>query len=144
MYNEEQFLDHTPLTEEEALGILPDGDYKGFIKKIEVRQGKKDPNKSYFVANVDVFNKKGKSVTIVTWLALDYMVKHMYDACGIPEKYNKSRLSNKDCEGKTVTVKVKIQKGNDQYPTPKNVIFDFLPLIDEKNKLEEFNDDVPF
>jgi len=154
MYNQdtEQFLDHVPLTEEEALGLLPKGTYEGYIRKVEIKPGKKDPNARYFVASVEIFPPNGKLVTLNTWLVLPYLLKHMYDACGKEEQYKTNRLSTKDCEGFNVSVRVGKQEGTEQYPQPKNVVQDFMKLKDKpptltingKPEEEFYSDEVPF
>ena len=154
MYNQEieEFLDHTPVTEDEALGIMPNGVYEGYIRKMEVKPGKKDPNQKFFVATIEVFTNTGALKTITQYLFSDKLRKHIYDACGLEEKFKTAKLSTKDCEGKNVLVKIGRQDGNEQFPDPKNVILDFIKLKESKPVLtingqpeeEFFNDDVPF
>lgn len=148
----EQTMQHTPMTEEEALGLLPAGNYEGHIRCVEVKKGRKDPSKSYFVATVDVYDSDGRPVSLITWLALPSLLKHMYDAAGQEDKYKETTLSTKDCEGANVVVKIKVTIPTDDYPTPRNQVVDFLKpkasvsvtkqqLIDE---VQGFNDPVGF
>src|SRR5205807_8351996 len=128
------------------------GEYEAYIRKMEIKPGKKDPSKRYFVATVEVFSPDGRLITLTTWLALKHLFKHLYDACGQEEKLKQSKLSTKDCEGHNVMVKIGRQEGNEQYPNPKNVVQDFMKLKETKTtltingKAEEdfFNDPVPF
>jgi|GEM_PF-4009062 len=138
----EEFLDHNPLSEMDALGLLPDGDYKAYIKKVEIKTTgsfSKNPGKKYFMATLDVYGENNRVHTLFANCVLDYMLKHMYDASGKTEKYNEKKLSVNDCVDSMVTVKVKIREGNEKYPKPKNEIWDFLPCKDE-----DLNDQLPF
>ncbi len=147
----EQTIKHEPLSEDDASGLLPKGDYPGIIRLIEIKSGKKDPNKKYFVATVDVWDETGRPVSLVTWLALPALLKHMYDAAGQSDKYQNSTLSTKDCEGAKVICRIKISKPTEDYPTPQNRIWDFVKpkasgqmtseqLIDA---LTKFDDPIP-
>jgi len=134
-------IDYEPLTEEEALGLLPKGEYPAIIIKAENKYGRKDPSKSYVVLTVDV---KGNHLT--TWCALPYMLKHAADSTGNSEKYQSKQLNLSDFVNKKCNVKIKVQEGTEQYPTPKNVIWDFVAPKrgDENQETIEFNDSVPF
>lgn len=153
MYNQdiEQFLDHTPLSEEDALGLLPNGNYEGYIRKIEIKVSG-NTGKSHFVTTTEIFKPNGDLMTINTWLALPYLLKHMYDSCGKEEQYKSNKLSPKDCEGCNVMVKIGKQDGNEKYPNAKNVIQDFMKLKDKpptltingKSEEDFFNDPIDF
>lgn len=139
-----QYLNHRPKSEEEVLGILPKGKYEALVKKIEVKSGRQDPQKRYFVATVEVHNPSGslQRKEITTWLALDYLLKHLYDACNQQELYNKTQLSTEDCEGHVVYVEVDIDEPNEKFNRPKNSIKDFY-AFDQSSK-RDFNDDIDF
>jgi hypothetical protein len=143
----EQFLDHTPLTEEEALGLLKAGNYPCYIDKVEIKTAK-NGNK-HFVATILVHDiEKNDTKTMITWFFMPYILKHAYDAANLSEKYQQNKLSNKDLEGKELIAKVRIKKGNDDYPQPRNEIYDFV-VNNSSSKIEikeevQFNDDLPF
>lgn len=132
-------FDYEVLTEEEALGLLPKGDYDAVITKAESRKGSKDPSKNYLVLTVKV-----KNTFMTTWCALPYMVKHAAESTGNEEKYKNKSLKLSDFIDKKCTVRLKIKPGTDQYPTPKNVVSDFLSKKENKDQNQDFNDDVPF
>lgn len=134
-------LKHTPKTEEEVLGLIQPGEYEAFIRLIEIKTSKKT-GVEYFVATVDVYEANGKPTTVITWLAMDYMIKHLYDACGKSEEYNKEELFPDTCKGCLVTAKVSNSKGDEKY-RPSNIITDFYPLKG-KETADTFDDDIKF
>ncbi len=136
-----QYLIHTPKTEEQILGIFPAGVYKAVIKQIDVMQSKTNPEKSYFVAIVDVNCPINGKKEIKTWLTLDYLLKHMYDACEKSDLYNQKELCNEDCEGHVILVKLDVKEPDQNYNRPKNYISDFLKL---EEKTEAFDDEISF
>lgn len=133
----EEFLDHVPYTEEEALGLIEPGIYPAYIEKVEIKQS--NSGNRFFVATVNVTDSNKSHKVFSVWLALKHMLKHAYDSAGLEDKFKQSKLSTKDLEGKKVMVKVKLKPGNELYPNPKNEIVDF---IKPENNL--FNDEISF
>lgn len=145
MNMQEEFLDHEPMSEEDALGLLQDGEYKSYIRSIDIKScgpNSKNPGKKYFMATVDITDGNGRNHTIYANCIFDYLLKHLYDSTGNQEKYKNKRLSTKDCQDKWVISKVKFKKGDDKYPKSKNEIIDFLPLKEIENS--NFDDPIPF
>ncbi len=143
----EEFLDHIPLTEEEALGLFVKGDYPAVFQKVEVKTSKTGNRR--FVADIELQNHSNGTTRIVTtWFNLPYLLKHAYEAAGMSDKYQSDKLSTKDLEGKKVIARVKVKEGNDQYPQPKNEIYDFVvtPGLDKTpvQNTPEFDDLIPF
>lgn len=136
-----QFLRHKPKTEEQVMGIIPKGKHKCIIQQIDVVASKKNPDVSYFVAIVEVHCAGQEAKEIKQWLALDYLLKHLYDACGKSDVYNNDQLCNEDCEGHVVYAEVDIQEPTKDFNRPKNVITDFY-AFDKKS--DDFNDDITF
>lgn len=138
----EQYIDHVAMTEEEALGLLPAGEYPAVFEKIEVKQAK--DGKSYFVAKVNVYDPiSGIQKTITQWLVFPHLLRHAYIAAGLDHEYGQPKLSTRDLESKKVIAKIRVKQGTDEYPQPKNEIQDFLA---PKNNVvsDIFNDEIAF
>ncbi len=144
----EEFLDHIPLTEEEALGLFSKGDYPALVKKVEIKTSK--AGNRCFVADIELQDRSNGNVrTVTTWFGLPYLLKHAYESAGLSSKYESAKLSNKDLEGKRVIAKVKVQEGNAEYPQPKNVIYDFVVNAQDMvgmgvTATPDFNDEISF
>lgn len=143
----EEFLDHIPLSEEEALGLFAAGDYPATFEKVEIKTSK--AGNRCFVATIKLSDPAKSSTHIVTtWFGLPYLIKHAYESAGLSDKYNSSKLSTSDLVGKKVMAKVKISKITEQYPVPKNEIWDFVVSPDQhKFHLDiepPFNESIPF
>lgn len=146
----EEFLDHIPLSEEEALGLFSDGDYPAFIEKMEIKVSK--AGNKCFVATITLSDPvKSQKRTITKWFGLPHILKHAYDATNQSDKYLSNKLSTKDLEGKRLIARVKVLEGNAQYPQPKNEIYDFVvnPNASQKSQVIPepeitFNDELPF
>jgi hypothetical protein len=147
----EEFLDHIPLSEEDALGLYTAGEYPAVIEKMEIKVSKAG-NKT-FVATIKVSNPaKFSHRTITTWFGLPYLLKHAYDATGQSEKYQSNKLSTKDLEGKKLMAKVKVSKSTPEYPQPQNVIWDFVvtpnksqsDMVSAATSTPDFDDQIPF
>jgi hypothetical protein len=118
-------INYEPMTEEEALGLLPTGEYPATIMKAENKYGRKDPSKSYVVLTVNIRGIKIEK-EIIVWCALAYILKHASDATGNSEKYQNKTLKLSDFVGKSCNVKVRVKEGDERYPNPKNEIWDFV------------------
>lgn len=141
------FTHYDVYTEEQALNLLPKGKYEGFIREIEVKPGRKDPNKQYVIVTVDVYDPNGNGMpyTITQGCYFKHMLRHLCQAVGCLDKYESKTLSLwEDLLNKSVLASVDIQEAQNGYQS-KNVINDFEVLPKkEESKPEEFNDQVPF
>lgn len=137
-------IDYEPMSEEEALGLLPKGEYPATIMSSEKKYGK-DQSKSYVVFTVSIHGVT-KNQDLTVWCFMPFMLKHAAESTGNGDKYMNKSLKLSDFLGKTCNVKVKIKPGNEDYPNPKNVIWDFVAHKpkDDKQSILEFNDEVPF
>lgn len=127
-------IDYEPMTEEESLGLLPKGDYEATFMSSENKNSKE--GKKYVVFTLNV---KGNEIT--TWCTFPFMLRHAAIAIGLEEQYQNKTLKLSDFPGKKCIVRVSVKEGNEQYPRPKNQIFDFLLLKQEELP---FDDSVPF
>jgi hypothetical protein len=135
-------IDYEPLTEEEALGLFPKGEYEAVILESKSQSGRKDPSKSFVVLKLEVTSDKQKKEMTV-WCFMPFMLKHASEATGNTEKYQNKTLKLSDFVGKRCKVKIRVKEGNDQYPSPKNEIYDFVSTKNQSESLP-FNDEVPF
>lgn len=62
---------------------------------------------------------------------------------GIVNEYDSGKFNFQAWNGKTGILKLDIDPGNAEYPTPKNVVTDFI-LVEKKENQDPFNDDIPF
>ena len=127
-------IDYEPLTEEEALGLLPKGDYEATITSAENKHSKE--GKKYVV-----FTLEARGVELQTWCTFPFMLKHAAEAIGCGDKYENKSLRLADFPGKKLVIRVNVKEGNEQYPRPKNVVFDFKAL---KKESLPFDDVVTF
>jgi hypothetical protein len=134
------------MSEEEALGLLPKGEYPAVIIEAQNRVGKADPSKTYVVITVSIKSIK-KEKEIEVYCTLPYMLKHAADSTGNTEKYDNRTLKLSDFVGKSCNVKVKIQEATEKFPIPKNAVWDFVQPKAHRFVCREtltFDDSVPF
>lgn len=139
------FTDYDVLTEEQASNLLPKGKYEGFVREIEVKPGKKDPNKQYVIVTVDVYDPNGNGIPhqIVQGCYFKHMLRHLCKACGVIDKYESKTLSLfDDLLNKSVLVSVGQQEAKDGFPA-KNTINDF-EVLPNKEESKTFDDALPF
>jgi hypothetical protein len=127
-------IDYEPMSEEEALGLLPKGDYEATITSAENKHSKE--GKKYVV-----FTLESRGVELTTWCTFPFMLKHAAESIGLGENYENKTLRLADFPGKKLVIRVNVKEGNEQYPRPKNVVFDFKAL---KQDSLPFNDDIGF
>ncbi len=127
-------IDYEPLTEEEALGLLPKGDYEATITSAENKTSR--AGDKYVV-----FTLEARGVELTTWCTLPFMIKHAAESIGLGENYKNKTLKLSDFPGKKLVIRVVVKEGDEKYPRPKNAVFDFLP---SKQENLPFNDEVPF
>lgn len=77
---------------------------------------------------LNVFDHEGNSRTIFDYLteAMGWKIRHAADACGLLATYESGSLAASSFDFCTGKVKIKTQKGNKEYPNPKNVVEDYI------------------
>ena len=122
------FTDYDALTEEQALNLLPKGEYTAWIREVETKNGSQPhtKDKTYIVLTVDVYDKNERPLTaIICWCALPHLLRHLCDAVGHLSEYeNKTLILQDHLLRKEVIAVVGIQKAKDGY-NEKNIIQDF-------------------
>ncbi len=139
------FTDYDVLSEEQALNLLPKGDYTSWIRDVAVKPGSKDPSKTYIVLTVDVYDKEGMPHSIFVWCYFPHMLRHACQAAGCLDKYeSKTLILDQDLKGKEVIACVSQQKAKDGYPA-RNSVTDFKAVPKTSSAASDaFNDAVPF
>jgi hypothetical protein len=141
------FTDYEVLTEDQAMNLLPKGKYEGFIIEIEVKPGRKDPNKQYVIVTVDVYDPEGNGIPhqVIQGCYFKHMLRHLCIACSCLDKYESKTLSLEDLINKTVVVSLDVQEAQNGY-LAKNVINDFelMPEKIDKEPNLPFDDEIKF
>ena len=127
-------IDYEPMSEEEALGLLPKGDYEATITAAENKYSQ--AGKKHVVLTLEA-----RGVELNTWCTFPFMLKHAAESIGLGENYQNKTLRLSDFPGKKLIIRVNVKEGSEQYPRPKNVVFDFKPF---KQQSLPFDDVVPF
>lgn len=139
-----------PCTEEEALNLLPDGEYEFLVKKAEDKVSKN--LNDMILLHISIWDKSGKEHFIKDYLmeAIAYKIKHFCEAVGLTAEYEAGEFDARHCENLTGKCKVIIEQQKDTAYPPKNVIKDYIPeskasLEKMTAKAEPFLDDnLPF
>lgn len=137
-----------PKTEKELaeMGLFPAGVYDAEIINAEDRVSKSGNDMIW--VKLKVFN--GSEMQFVDDYNVDgvmeYKLRHLCDACGIVDQYEAGEVSVDDINGKSVRVKLKIQKDKTgEYPD-KNAVADYVVGEKDSGKTltEELGDSIPF
>ena len=114
-----------PLSEEDVLNLLPDGEYDLAIMSAEDCLSKAQNEQiKLTLSHVD---SKGRDHIIYDYLTekMMYKVKHFADATGMEALYEAGGYYAPDVKAVKVRAKVGRQEAKDGYP-PKNVIKDYV------------------
>lgn len=131
--------------------LWPAGNYAFQIAKAEDalsksarERGESEPNMIKLTLNI--YNDDGRCMVAFDYLmeAMLYKLLHCAQACELEGKYNAGVLDAIDFEGKTGTLKLVVQKGNDQYPNDKNSVSDYVVKKEAPALAEVISDDIPY
>ncbi len=106
--------------------LLPNGEYD-----FEVLQSSDKPSNAgadMITLKLNVFDSNGEGRIIFDYLteAMGWKIRHAADACGLIGSYEAGTLCASNFDFATGKVKIKTQKGNKEYPNPKNVVEDYV------------------
>lgn len=102
---------------------------------------------------LNVFDNEGRGKIIFDYLteSMGWKLRHAADACGLLNEYEQGNLAAHDFASRTGKVKIKTQKGNKDYPNPKNVVEDYvkrgeqaMPVVAMSPSTALNNDEIPF
>ena len=149
---------YTPKTEDQLAkeGLMPNGVYDAEVVETSDKQSKK--GNDMFTLKLRVFNDDGSSRFIYDYIVMgtnfgERKLRHAADACGLIDTYNAGSLTAGDFLNTSCKVEVAQQNGTPAYPTPKNIVSDYISReeagfikADAVKKVAEIDDgaDIPF
>lgn len=138
-------LSFKPVSEAEAMGLLPEGVYDFQVKSAEDCVSKK--GNPMIKLGLTIWDKEGRERQVTDYLmaAMMFKLKHFCDAVGLEEKYKAGSFAALDCLNKSGKCKLKIEE-SDGYQ-PKNSVKDYLKsqeAVKAKNEAEFLDDPLPF
>lgn len=137
-----------PLTEQECLNLLPDGEYSFLVKDAESTTSKRT-GLPMMKLILDVYDHKGRAHSVTDYLieSLMYKVKHFCDSVGLEKEYSSGQFTPNDCINKSGMVKIIVDEPSDPKYLPKNAVKDYIKpqLNNDSLKANEIVDDkIPF
>lgn len=124
--------------------LWPNGEYAFEI--LEAEESVDSQNRDMFKLKVKVFKDDGKSQNIFDYVSgawMEYKLRHLAEACGALDDYEKGEIEAYQLVGKTGKCKVNVSKDKTgQYPD-KNGIADYLVDATPKPPVED-DDEIPF
>ena len=138
-----------PLSEEEVLNLLPEGEYDFVVQAAEDKVSQK--GNDMIKLTLGIWDKKGQEHTVFDYLAMMFKIKHFADATGLESLYQSGGYDASDCLGKSGKCKVLQEEGKGAFP-PKNIVKDYIKSdgshisIPAQNKEPSFDNenDIPF
>jgi hypothetical protein len=126
-----------PVSEEDAAGVLPKGEYAAVVSKATEKTSKASGN-PMIELDLTVYAKDGKEKFVRDWLVCtdggQAKIQRFCKAINQWNTYQAGELSAATCEGANVIVKLGVEEGDGEYP-PKNSVRDyFSPKIDPPAK----------
>lgn len=138
-------LSFKPVSEAEAIGLLPDGVYDFQVKTAEQCTSKK--GNPMIKLGLIVWDKEGREHHVNDYLLeiMKYKLKHFCDATSLDDKYQAGSFDASDCIGKSGRCKLKIEESEGY--APKNSVHDYVKSqekVKAQNEAEFISDDLPF
>jgi hypothetical protein len=119
----------TPVSEEQAAGVWPKGEYDALVTEA-VEKTSKSSNNPMIELTVLVYGPEGKEKSIRDWLVStdggQAKIQRFCKSAGLWDMYQAGELSAEACKDVTVKVKLGADEGDDEYP-PRNNIRDYMP-----------------
>lgn len=106
--------------------LLPNGEYD--FEVLQTSDKASSSGAEMITLKLNIFDNEGNGRIIFDYLteAMGWKIRHAADACGLLATYEAGSLSAASFEFATGKVKIKTQKGNKEYPNPKNVVEDYV------------------
>lgn len=147
-------MKHDALTEEQIAeaGLLEAGVYDFTI--VEAKEGKSSSGNDMFSLKLNVFDTEGAARVILDWIlpAFPKKFKHLHDACGLLEVYDRKDTTPEDLVGKSGKLQIDVGKPYEDkngITRINNTVVDYV----KKGNLEEYkksagdvleDDSIPF
>lgn len=118
----------TPVSEEQAAGVWPKGEYDALVTEAAEKTSKKD--NPMIQLTLLVYGPDGKEKSIRDWLVStdggQAKIQRFCKSAGLWDMYQAGELSAESCKDASVKVKLGADEGDDDYP-PRNSIRDYIP-----------------
>jgi hypothetical protein len=150
-------MGYTPKTEEQLAeeALMPEGIYDFEVIDTDDRPSKK--GNSMFTLKLCVFDDDGRQRFIYDYMAMgntfgERKLRHAARSCGLLDCYNSANMVPSDFMGASGKALIKRQDGTTEYPSPKNVVSDYIDK-DYSNEITNsatksskdlIDDDIPF
>lgn len=147
-------MTYVPKTEEQLAkeGLLEEGTYD--FEVIDTNDAPSKKGNDMFTLTLCVFDHDGGQRRIFDYIAMgsnfgERKLRHAADACGLIDAYMAGELKHYTFMGTTGKVLVKQRDGTSEYPSPRNVVADYLPRddahVDDPRPIRDIiSDDIPF
>jgi hypothetical protein len=117
-----------PVSEEQAAGVWPKGEYDALVTEAVEKTSKKD--NPMIELTLTVYGPEGKEKSIRDWLVAtdggQAKIQRFCKSAGIWDLYQAGEISAESCKDANVVVKLGADDGDDEYP-PRNNIRDYMP-----------------
>lgn len=119
-------MNFPPLSEEEVLNLLPNGEYDFLVKAAEDKVSK--AGNDMIKLTISIWDDKNIEHTIFDYLltSMMYKVKHFADSVGLEAEYKAGGYTADHCVNKSGRCKVFIDNPEDSNFPPKNAIRDYI------------------
>lgn len=140
-------LSFTPVSEEQAMGLLSAGVYRFEVKNAEDKIGI-ESKKPYIKLTLQVWDKDGREHYIYDNIntGLLYKLKHFCEVAGLNENYKAGKLEAIECIGKSGSCKIKTEPAKGDFPA-KNAVQDYVKSqaqVQAVNQDAFVDDAIPF
>lgn len=134
-------MKYTPKTEEELekekqdainASLMPNGEYD--FEVLTVSDKKANSGADMITLKLGIFDENGDQRIVYDYLteSMGWKLRHAADSCGLLSHYDAGTLVASSFEMASGKVKLKTQKGNKDYPNPKNVVEDYVKRGDDQ------------
>lgn len=117
-------LEFDPLSEEDCLMLLPEGEYPFLV--IDAAKNLSKAGNLSIKVTLEIEHPPGQFTKIYDYLStkLMYKLKHFCDAAGLQDAYQEGKLDPQMCLGRQGKCKIKRDAGEGDYQ-PKNSVKDY-------------------
>lgn len=119
----------TPVSEEEASGVWPKGEYDAVVKSAEDKVSRSSGNQMIELT-LNVYGEFGQERLVRDWLVAtdggQAKIQQFCKSAGLWDLYQTGELTDRSCVDQNVRVKLGIEEGRDGYP-PQNKVAGYLP-----------------
>ena len=149
---------YTPKTEAELAkeSLLPAGEYDATCIECIDRPSKK--GNDMFTLKLQIFDPEGGFRVVFDYIVFgnpfgERKFRHAADAFGLIDVYSSGKLTAQDFVDCSCKIKLKIQDGTADFPTPKNAVEDYISLggddpvfkpVATNTASKDLDDDIPF